>query len=129
MMLRQLGGIGLLAVALALPGCTRTVLNYDKSFKLDPGAEQTATSDAINKDQKIKVDLSATGSKVDVYVFLEKDKDVAQDAVKAWVWIRGPAGFFSPAPERFEGEDAVIQVAALAVDLPLKDIYARVRMD
>ena len=35
MMLRQLGGIGLLAVALALPGCTRTVLNYDKSFKLE----------------------------------------------------------------------------------------------
>src|SRR5262245_20143773 len=82
MMRRQWGGIGLLALALVLPGCTRTVLNYDKSFKIDPGGEQTATAEAVNKDQKIKVDVSATGSKVDVYVFLEKDKDIAQEAIK-----------------------------------------------
>jgi Uma2 family endonuclease len=52
----------------------------------------------------------------------------AQDALKAWVWVRGPGGF--PAgPELFEGEGAVIRIEALTLDLPLKDLYARVRMD
>jgi Uma2 family endonuclease len=52
----------------------------------------------------------------------------AQDAIKAWVWIRGPGGF-PPGPEVFEGEGAVVRIEALALDLALKDIYARVRMD
>jgi Uma2 family endonuclease len=52
----------------------------------------------------------------------------AQDAIKAWAWIRGPGGF-PPGPELFEGEGAVIRIEALALDLPLKDIYTRVRMD
>jgi Uma2 family endonuclease len=53
---------------------------------------------------------------------------LAQDTIKAWVWIRG-AGGFPPGPELFEGESAVIRIEALALDLPLKEIYARVRMD
>jgi len=52
----------------------------------------------------------------------------AQDAIKGWIWIRGPGGF-PPGPELFEGEGAVIRIAALALDLPLKDIYVRVRID
>jgi Uma2 family endonuclease len=52
----------------------------------------------------------------------------AQDVVKAWVWTRGPGGF-PPGPELFEGESAVIRIEALALDLPLKEIYTRVRMD
>jgi Uma2 family endonuclease len=52
----------------------------------------------------------------------------AQEVIKAWVWIRGPGGF-PPGPEVFEGEGAVIRIEALALDLPLKDIYTRVRMD
>jgi Uma2 family endonuclease len=53
---------------------------------------------------------------------------LAQDAIKAWVWTRGPGGF-PPGPELFEGESAVIRIEALALDLPLKEIYTRVRMD
>ncbi len=53
---------------------------------------------------------------------------LAQDAIKAWVWIRELGGF-PPGPELFEGENAVIRIEALALDLPLKEIYARVRMD
>jgi Uma2 family endonuclease len=52
----------------------------------------------------------------------------AQDAIKAWVWTRGPGGFPS-GPELFEGESALIRIEALALDLPLKEIYTRVRMD
>ncbi len=31
--------------------------------------------------------------------------------------------------ELFEGESAVIRIESLALDLPLKEIYARIRMD
>ena len=52
----------------------------------------------------------------------------AQDEVKAWIWTRGPAGF--PAgPLVVEGGDAVVRIEALDVDLPLREVYARVRMD
>ncbi len=52
----------------------------------------------------------------------------AQDAIKAWVWVRGPEGFFS-GPKLFEGEDAVVRLEALGVDLPLAEVYRRVRID
>jgi Uma2 family endonuclease len=52
----------------------------------------------------------------------------AQDAMKAWVRTRG-AGGFPPGPELFEGEGAVIRIEAMALELPLQDVYARVRMD
>ena len=46
----------------------------------------------------------------------------AQNAPKAWAWIRGATGF-SPGPQTFEG-DAVIEVPVLAVTLPLAEIHA-----
>lgn len=52
----------------------------------------------------------------------------AQDQMKAWVWTRGPAGF--PAgPEVLDDDDAVVGIEALEVGLPLREVYARVRMD
>ena len=52
----------------------------------------------------------------------------AQDQMKAWVWTLGPTGF--PAgPEVLEGDGAVVRIDALDVDLPLRDVHARVRMD
>ncbi len=47
----------------------------------------------------------------------------AQDEIKAWAWIRGENGF-PPGPEPIAGEDKIISVAALGVDLPLASIYA-----
>ena len=52
----------------------------------------------------------------------------AQDQVKAWIWTRGPAGF-SSGPDVLEGDNAVARIEALGIDLPLAEIYARVRMD
>jgi Uma2 family endonuclease len=52
----------------------------------------------------------------------------AQDQIKAWVWTRGPAGFPSQ-PDLLEGEDAVVRIEALSINLPLAEVYARVRMD
>jgi Uma2 family endonuclease len=53
---------------------------------------------------------------------------VAQDEAKAWVWTRGPAGF-AGAPEIFDGDNAVIPIESLGLELPLKEVYARVRFE
>jgi Uma2 family endonuclease len=49
----------------------------------------------------------------------------AQDELKAWVWLRG-ADDFSPRPQVLTERDALIRIAALGIDLPLAEIYARV---
>jgi len=50
---------------------------------------------------------------------------VAQDEMKAWVWIRG-AKDFPPSAEVFEGRDAVVRIEPLKIDLPFAAIYDRV---
>jgi Uma2 family endonuclease len=52
----------------------------------------------------------------------------AQDEMKAWVWVRDRDDF-SPGPQVLTAQDAVIRIAALGIDLPLADIYARVKID
>jgi Uma2 family endonuclease len=52
----------------------------------------------------------------------------AQEQIKTWVWTRGPAGFPS-GPDVLEGDDAVVRIEALGINLPLAEVYARVRMD
>jgi Uma2 family endonuclease len=52
----------------------------------------------------------------------------AQDEMKAWIWLRG-AEDFSPRPQVFMAPDDVIRIAALGIDLPLTEIYARVKID
>jgi Uma2 family endonuclease len=46
----------------------------------------------------------------------------SQDEPKAWIWVRGEAGF-SPAPIVLAGRDPVIEVPTLGVSLPLSLIY------
>jgi Uma2 family endonuclease len=48
---------------------------------------------------------------------------LSQDEPKAWAWARGAAGF-SAGPDVIKGHDGIIRVAALAIDLPLSEIYA-----
>ena len=52
---------------------------------------------------------------------------VAQDEVKAWVWTRTDGGFLS-GPAVLEGPTSVVSIPALAIDLPLQEIYGRVRL-
>jgi len=47
----------------------------------------------------------------------------SQDEPKAWMWVRGEAGF-SPAPIVLAGREATIEVPALGVSLPLSATYA-----
>ena len=52
----------------------------------------------------------------------------AQDEIKAWIWMRGPAGF-PCGPDVLEGDGAVVRIEALSIDFPLAEVYARVRME
>jgi Uma2 family endonuclease len=48
---------------------------------------------------------------------------LSQDEPKAWAWIRED-GPFAPGPARFCGNEAVIPIAALQLELPLAELYA-----
>jgi Uma2 family endonuclease len=89
----------------------------------------TATAPAVIAEvispSSAKDDL---GVKADEYVRLPSLSAylvLAQDEPKARVWLRGAAGF-SPEPKIIEGLDAVIEIASLAINLPLAEIYAGV---
>jgi Uma2 family endonuclease len=51
----------------------------------------------------------------------------SQDEVKAWAYIRDSDQF--PAPQVVAGVDETISISALAVELPLADIYAGIEFD
>jgi Uma2 family endonuclease len=53
---------------------------------------------------------------------------LAQDERKAWVWIRTTENF-PPGPAVIEGEDAVVRIPALAVELLLSELYAGISFD
>jgi Uma2 family endonuclease len=52
---------------------------------------------------------------------------VAQDEKKAWLWLRGPTGF-APAADVLKGDEAVIHIEPLGIDLPFAEVYDRVRL-
>jgi Uma2 family endonuclease len=51
---------------------------------------------------------------------------LAQDEPKAWVWVRGSAGF-SAGPDVIVGKRGVIRIPSLGIDLPLAEIYAHIK--
>jgi len=51
----------------------------------------------------------------------------AQDEMKAWLWSRGD-GDFPAGPKILEGEDAIARFEPLKIDLPLSEVYRRVRL-
>jgi Uma2 family endonuclease len=52
----------------------------------------------------------------------------AQDEYKAWVWTRTPDDF-PPGPKVYTEQDPAISIGRLGIDLPLAEIYARVKFD
>jgi Uma2 family endonuclease len=72
---------------------------------------------SIKDDLDIKPADYARSPRVMAYLVL------SQDEAKAWVWRRGVAGF-SARPDVIEGPDALIEVAALGISIPMSEIYA-----
>jgi Uma2 family endonuclease len=52
----------------------------------------------------------------------------AQDECKAWVWMRSP-NEFAPGAKIFDDQSTAIPIAALGIELPLAEVYARVKLD
>jgi Uma2 family endonuclease len=52
---------------------------------------------------------------------------LAEDEIKAWVFVRGSNQL--PAPEVIAGADETIKIPALGIELPLADIYAGIKLD
>jgi Uma2 family endonuclease len=52
---------------------------------------------------------------------------VAQDEKKAWLWLHGPTGFAASA-DVLKGDEAVIHIESLGIDLPFAEVYDRVRL-
>ncbi|EJW12017.1 hypothetical protein A33M_2555 [Rhodovulum sp. PH10] len=53
---------------------------------------------------------------------------VAQDEPKAWVWTRTSAGF-PPGPAVLDDPQAAVDIPALGIELPLSEIYRRIRFE
>jgi hypothetical protein len=70
---------GLLVVVLTATGCPK-VLNQVSDFELKLGDEKKLTVEAITKEQKVKVALTADVP-VNVYMFLEKDATAAESDI------------------------------------------------
>jgi Uma2 family endonuclease len=52
---------------------------------------------------------------------------LAQDEIKAWVFVRGASTL--PAPEMIDGVNGTITISLFGIDLPLADVYAGVDFD
>jgi hypothetical protein len=71
----------LLATILLAPlGCGQK-LNYETTVQLDDGQVQSLSIDPPRKDQSANVTVSSSGSPIDVYVVLEKDKEAGKQAL------------------------------------------------
>jgi Uma2 family endonuclease len=86
----------------------------------------TATAPAliaqVISPSSAKEDLGATADEYLRLPSLSAYLVFAQDEAKARAWVRG-AGGFSPGPVVIEGQAAVIEIAALGINLPLVEIY------
>src|SRR5262245_432385 len=65
---------------LALPGCGQK-LDYESSMQLDAGDVQWISIDSPKREQRVSVTVTSSGSPVDVYVVLGKDKEAAKQAL------------------------------------------------
>jgi hypothetical protein len=79
-----------IALLLALPGCGR--LGYETTVQLGAGEVQALSIDAPRSEQKVSVAVTSSGSPVDVYAVVEKDKEAAKEAL---LDRRKPAAFLA----------------------------------
>jgi hypothetical protein len=86
---RRLPVFALLLLPVALAGCRRQSLSYEKTVTVDAGdAYQAQTIDPPTRDQKVTVTVSSTTAAVSVYLVLEKDREAAQESLR---YERAPA--------------------------------------
>jgi hypothetical protein len=70
----------LTAALLLLPGCGQK-LNYETTVKLRAGEVQAQMVDAPRREQTVRVTATSSGSPIDAYLVLDKDKEAAKEAL------------------------------------------------
>jgi hypothetical protein len=70
----------LAALFLALPGCAER-LNYETTVQLGDGEVQSLSIDPPKSEQRVSVTVSSSGSPIDAYIVLDKDKEAAKQAL------------------------------------------------
>ena len=70
----------LMIIFLALAGCGQK-LAYETTVQLADGEVQSIAVDAPKTEQKVSVSVVSSGSPVDVYVVLDKDKETGKQAL------------------------------------------------
>jgi hypothetical protein len=73
--MRRVGSLVAILV-FGVAGCSPK-LNMEKSFEASTAGD-TFTLSPIRREQKVKVTATATGGKIDVYVYLDKNKAAAE---------------------------------------------------
>src|SRR5437870_83616 len=68
--------VGVLFVA----GCQRP-LNYEKTFRMEPGDVQAFPVDAPQREQKVRVEVTTSGVLLNVYVVRAQDEEAARQAL------------------------------------------------
>jgi hypothetical protein len=69
-----------LLLLLVLSGCGQK-LDYQTSVDLDEGQVQSILIDPPKREQNVSITAKSTGSPIDLYVVLDKDKEPAKQAL------------------------------------------------
>src|SRR5438128_4535389 len=72
---------GLLAGLLLIASGCGQKLDYETTLQLGDGEVQTLSIDAPKRPQRVRVSATSSGSPIDFYVVLEKDKEAAKQAL------------------------------------------------
>src|SRR6266851_10501588 len=78
--IRSLRRCLLASLLLIVPGCGQK-LDYETSLQLGEGEVQALSIDAPTRAQKVSVRATSSGSPIDFYVVLEKDKEAGKQAL------------------------------------------------
>jgi outer membrane lipopolysaccharide assembly protein LptE/RlpB len=70
----------LAALLLTLSGCGQR-LNYETTVQLGDGEVQSLSIDPPKREQKVSVTVTSSGSPIDAYIVLDKDKEAAKQAL------------------------------------------------
>jgi hypothetical protein len=70
----------LAALLLVVAGCGQK-LNYDTTVQLGDGEVQSLSIEPPKREQKVSVTVTSSGSPIDVYIVLDKDKEAAKQAL------------------------------------------------
>ena len=71
------------ALAFFVAACNPVLLNQESTFEVTPGQTYELRVDPVSRAQKIKIQATATGGPINVYVYSEKDAEAARKLIRS----------------------------------------------